>query len=272
MRPLPPLERIDYVTGCDLLRRDLAGSVAYEARLLALHVATVHRTWGVGRGLTLTLSSDEASATVGAGFGFTCRGEPIVLARRVTIAAPRVPAASITRPLFDLILTRAVAWSFAGDAAVDPIPPLGHAARDGNAIPLGRFELRANGTLIGPDLGQRRVARGPVRPYIGVAMPGSLTWEAGSYRLTADVETTSAHFSTTPTYLVTLGNSPWDDPTLLGPLVSIVGSPSATSFTLQLLFAKLVGDQPTDFFTDLAKQASALTVSWIGLENTVGCG
>lgn len=300
MRPLPPLERIDYVTGCDLLRADLAGSVAYEARLLALHIATVHQTWGVGRGLAPTLSPDATAVYVTVGFGFTCRGEPIALTQRATVAAPLAsgPAATMSRPLFDLILTRArglwgpceqpatctglptpplgpqpaIEWSLAGDAAVDPVPPLGYRALDGDAIPLGRFELQPSGTLVGPDLSQRRVARGPVRPYIGSAPPGSLNWTAGAYALTTSVDTTAAHFGTTPVYLVTLANSPWLTPTLLGPLASITGAPSATSFDLQLLFAQVVGPQPPDFLTQLAQQASQLTVSWIGLENTVNCG
>jgi hypothetical protein len=159
----------------------------------------------------------------------------------------------------------------AGDAATDPDPPLGPAACNGDAIPLGRFERTFKGTLLGPDPRQRRVARGPTRPYLGVALPGALTWNTGPYSLTAEVDTSSAHFGATPIYLVTLGTNPWVDPTLVGPLASIVGTPSATSFTLQMLFAPSNWTAPITWLNQLAEKANQLTVSWIGIESTVGC-
>lgn len=300
MRPVPPLERIVYVPGCDLLRRDLASSVAYEARMLALHIVAVHRTWGVGRGLVALLASDAKSVRVSSGFGFSSRGDPIALSSASTIDAPPAPPGAVSRPLFDLVLTRAagpwepcetpgtctggvvrfgaqpaLAWAFAGDATLDPVPPLGHAARDGDAIPLGRFERASAGTLKGPDNSQRRAARGPVRPFVGsgTAKPGALEWSAGPRSLSAAIDTSSAGFSAVPTYIATLVNDPWSGEQVLGPFISIGGKPTATSFTLQLHFAPAGTPAPTEWFAELAKKATEhLTVSWIGLERTVDCG
>jgi hypothetical protein len=98
-----------------------------------------------------------------------------------------------------------------------------------------------------------------------------LTWTIGAYSLTATVDTSDAHFGSVPTYVATIAANPWSDPTIVGPLLSIVGAPTATSFTIQLLFGSAGGSAPTNWLTELAQQTSQLTISWIGLENMVSC-
>ena len=143
--------------GSALTERDLADAVAFESRMLELHVQGVHRTWGVAHGLTITSSNDAREVMVAPGFAYTCRGEALVIAELARTAPPATAAAGV----YDLLLVppaparrggvraaghvhrRAIVqraslrWERAASAPAAGPPPLGDGVRLG-----GRFRSR----------------------------------------------------------------------------------------------------------------------------------
>ena len=171
-KPTPPLTRVAWVDGSRLTQRDLADAIEHEARMLALHVATMHATWGVAAGLRLAIGPDLHSVRVSAGSAFTARGEPAVIAATTTIEAPRGVGS-----IFDLLLSPAshdacgcgcdqpltctgatiasgpiLRWSAASTFG------LGTDVKLGAEIPIGRVTRSASGTLSNIEYSQRRTS------------------------------------------------------------------------------------------------------------------
>jgi hypothetical protein len=299
-RPVP--SRIDWVDGSSLDERDLDDAVAYEQRLLELHIRGVHDTWGVALGLTLALSADRRLVLVTPGLAYTCRGESIVLGVPVQVDAPALggagPGAS-GPSLFDLViafpappdgapcehtigcdgdrlpvLRPVLRWERAGSAAAPAPVPVSPNVRLGDEVPIGRFVRLGDGTLTGPDYSQRRVARGLVRPHIafGVTRPGELLWQAGASDSVATIDTTSAGFTTRPFYFAWMLDRPWSALDI-GPFLS-VGQATRSSFKAHLLVASRTRPPDLlipDLMRDQRTKAASARVMWVGAEMTTGC-
>jgi hypothetical protein len=281
-RALP--QRIAWFEGSRLARRDLADAVEHEARMLELHVRTVHDTWGIAFGLTTALGKDLRSVVVQPGLAYTCKGASVFVITPTTIPAP-LP--SIAGTVFDLLLIKArqltncespaldcdysriplratLAWSVVGanQKCACQVPD--------DAVHLGRFTRSVTGTLGGPDTSLRRGVRGLVRPHVasGITRSGTLTWNGGTADLIAQVDTSAGGFTTTPVYLASIDTPTTWPKGLVAPLVN-VSSSTPTTFTLHLTFAA----QPPAFAPIFAMmdEINALTFSWVGVESAIGC-
>jgi hypothetical protein len=292
--PSPLLERIAWFEGAALRRRDLDSSILHDSRMTGLHVAAVHRTWGVALGLAPVLSNDGRDVALSPGVAYTCRGDPLVVPGLIRIRGPIATSPQATALAFDLILGpprpsdaeacerlvtcggdpavehASVRWELAGAATVVPPPRLSAAVRLGDDVPLGRFVRQPNGSLTGPDTRERRVARGLVRPHVagGTVRGSEITWGVGSVS-GATIDTASGGFSTQPLYFAWLvGGTPWPAG-LIGPFIR-VANPSATSFRIEAHFAH----RPDVFLPPiglLVPKLNDATVVWIGVEPTGGC-
>lgn len=286
----PAPERVQWFEGSALTERDLDDAVAYESRMLELHVRGVHDTWGIAHGLTVALSNNAREAVISPGYAYTCRGDALILPSLIRSAPP----AATTPVTFDLVLAQpavpevgpcerpiactgelattglraALRWEPAG-ATTTGLPPLASGVRLGEEILLARFLRLTNGALVGPTMSQRRIARGFVRPHIafGVTRPGELTWSQGAVDLYATVDTRDSGFSATPFYFATVGGAASWPAGVTGPLVS-VGQASTASFRAHLVFG-VKGSAPT--LATLRAIASSAVVSWVGVEPVMGC-
>jgi len=281
---MPPLSRVRWVEGSRLTRRDLADAIEHEARMLALHVVSMHRTWGVAVGLRATIGSDLRSVRLAAGSAYTARGDTVVVRGTMTIPAP--VGAGTT---FDLLLSAA---AVTGDCGCEPEPvcpgttrtrpPLvrwsaasslglpGSDVKLGAEIPIVRVTRAANGTLSGVDYSQRRSATSLARPHVvsGTVRAGQLAWKQGTADLYATVDTDAAGFTTTPTYVASVGNDPPWPRTIMGPLVGIEAQ-SPTSFTVRLVFGAGPGFAVP--LPALLVHARSVALSWTGVETSTGC-
>jgi hypothetical protein len=281
-------ERVAYYQGQLLRSRDLGDDASYETRMESLHVRAMHDTWGVALGLLLGLDQNTGRVTVGAGLAIDCVGLEIVLSTEATIGPPNAPPPGHPSLVFDLVCSRPtsiarapvdspacepaapqeradIRWEFAGELTSGVVLPPGDGVRLGEDVPLGRFVLDGEGTLFGPDPSVRRNVRPLLRPQVGwgVLDPGMLVWEYDHSGFVADVDTSSAGFTSVPLYFAALGPNPWAERAdVLGPFVSIA-QPSIDSFHVQLLFGR-----PDD---KLAGQRSAAGLFWVGLEPFTGC-
>ena len=281
-------ERLRWFDGSALTERDLADAVAFESRMLELHVQGVHRTWGVAHGLTITSSNDAREVIVAPGFAYTCRGEALVIAELARTAPPATATAGVydlllvppvpadaeacERPVTctgDAIVQRAsLRWERAASAPAAGPPPLGDGVRLGREVPLSRFQRLASGVLLGPDMSQRRVARGLVRPHVafGVTRPNELAWQLGPTELLATVDTSGAGFSTRPFYFATLGSAVWPAG-VVGPFIAL-GQATVSSFQVQVRFGR--PGAPTSL-EPLVGPVRSAPLSWAGVEPVLGC-
>jgi hypothetical protein len=295
--PARELERLTWFDGSALAERDLDDAVAYEQRMLELHVRAVHDTWGVALGLTLTLGSDRRAVLVSPGLAYDCRGQSIVLGVAVQLDAPLALPGVAGPSAFDLVLAppapaegapcepiatcagdvppvrAALRWEHAAPSAT-PAPPGAAGIRLGEEIPLGRFARAADGTLTGPDASHRRIARGLARPHVafGVTRPGELLWQPGAWDTAATIDTAAAGFTTHPLYFAWVLDRPW---TMfdIGPFVS-VGQSTRTSFRLHLLFGSAVAPPPmliAELMLAQRTAAASARIMWLGVEMTTGC-
>ncbi|MEP6733593.1 MAG: hypothetical protein ABJE10_23305 [bacterium] len=281
-RPLP--QRISWFEGSRLAHRDLADAVEHEARMLELHVRTIHDTWGIAFGLTTALSTDKRSVVVQRGLAYTCRGASVFLVAPTTLPAP-LP--SVSGVVFDLVITKARQLVGCETPALDcnynripsratlmwvPVDAKQPCTCDvsDDAVHLGRFTRNGAGLLTGPDNSFRRNVRALVRPHVasGVTRAGALTWNNGTADLIAQVDTSAAGFTTTPVYLASLATSTTWPKGFVAPFVGVTAA-TPTSFTLHLTFAA----QPPAFVPIFAMKAQidALTFSWVGIESAIGC-
>ncbi len=98
--PSPALTRVTWAEGSRLTKRDLADAIAHEARMLELHVATMHGAWGIASGLRILIGADLRSVRVSPGSAYTARGEAVVVVDTITVPAPAGAGAT-----FDLLLS-----------------------------------------------------------------------------------------------------------------------------------------------------------------------
>jgi hypothetical protein len=294
--PVPALHRLAYAEGARLAERDLRDLVAYERRLLELHVRALHDTWGVALGLRLALSNDRRRVLVSPGVAYTCRGEALALPSGTTTEPPAdtsPPQPGPASRAVDLVLGAAptpeggpcervatctgehaalapgaVRWVY---ARLRPSAPavLGEDVRLGEEVPLGRFARAADGTLTGPDLSVRRAARGLVRPHVafGITRPGEVTLTASAYDVWGHVDTTAGAFGGTPHYFASVSPLP---PAAIGPFVSVTGA-TPRRFTIRLALATDPPIPASGLLPEVAAMLDGLTVRWVGVESTTGC-
>ena len=281
--PTPPITRVAWVEGSRLTHRDLADAIEHESRLLALHVAAMHGTWGVALGLRLAIGSDLHSVRVTAGSAYTARGESVVVAESMMVQGPVgasgaydlliSPPAARTGCSRDVLpacarrthtIAPALRWVAASPSG------LGEGARLGAEIPIGRVTRAADGTLSDVDYSQRRTVTSLARPHVasGVALPGRVAWHVQNIGLYATIDTDSAGFTTTPVYYACIGNDPPWPPQLVGPLVGIA-DPKAASFTARLTFGAVSGAAAS--LIPLLEHAAEVELRWIGVETASGC-
>ena len=289
-RPTPPPERLTYHEGARLLTRDLRDLVSYERRLLGLHVAALHDTWGVALGLGLAASGQQA--LVAPGVAYTGHGEAIALGE-TALDVPALPPGQ-ARATFDLVLRAApepdgracerlpvctgeisparaaqVRWVAAVPSAGAP-PLLSESVRLGEEVPLGRFE-RVGATVAGPDYSTRRAARPLTRPHVafGRVRLGDADWKVGLYDVHADIDTSAGGFGGRPHYFASVASARTLDPRVIGPFLSISDA-TATRFALRIVFAK----PPTPaqlILSAVYRWLDETTVAWVGVEPTLGC-
>jgi hypothetical protein len=298
-------DRVRYFQGARLTSRDLNDDVAYDARLLGVHVRGLHRTWGVGIGFRVWKSGNTIG--VGPGIAFDCHGREIVSSETLWLDPP-----SVSKPaVFDLVVsyreeertacaqppaeckqdtTRPrVRWVLAGPlgAETDDPPPLAEEVRLGDDVPLARFEITPT-SVNGPDLSLRRTAQGITRPHIvGTRVrAGSIQIEGMIASWSAQIDTTAAGFSETPVYVVSLVDHPLDFrsgfatmigaaereellATLLGPFVAI-RNPWSNGFRIEVRFGFAQGKSVP---SSLQRGVSELPVGldWLGIEPMSGC-
>lgn len=277
-RPRPVPERVAWFDGSALTHGDLAAAVAHEERMLSLHVAALHDTWGVALGLTVALGTDGRSVLVGPGIAYTARGDALILA--AATPAPVFPPGVMAADLVISAPTPGDAWPCERVLDCDgrarrALPTLRwETAATGEDVPLARFARRADGTLAGPDHRERRVARGLLRPHLahGALGPGALAWSHAAFDFVATVDTRAAGFSTTPRYAAWVAaTGAWPNGAV-GPFVSVEGA-TANSFTLRLLFAAPPGTPAGGgpLALPILERLAAVSVVWLGAESARGC-
>ena len=293
-RPSLPFDRLAYFDGAELAHIDLRDAVGYEARMLAVHVRAMHDTWGIASGLEVKLAADARSVHVTKGAAYDCRGNVLVLPAKTTVPAPTEAKPDETQPAFDLVLRTAGA----GDArscermatcnadTKSPRPTklvwlsshrsksgvthLGDDVRLGDDVPLARFVRHANGTLVGPDFAERHRVRPMTRPYVatGVAT-GSLEWKRIGAELVATVDTSSAAFGATPSYIAELSKVK-SAQGRIGPWLH-VDSATPTGFVARLV-AVVDGQPAIDTLEPLESDLADVSLTWIGVEPSSACG
>lgn len=283
--------RVSWFEGAALRRVDLRDAIAHEARLLELHVSATHATWGAALGLAVAIDSARRDVIVTRGLAYTCRGEPLILARSLHIGAPPASAAPTA---FDLIASMAadvegspcerlvacdgarvraamiaLRWEMAGvitSPASDP--PLAATVRVGEEVPLARVIRRADGTLDGPDYARRRIARAIGRPHVVSGAASALAWRDEGYRLVATVDTSDRGFTTVPRYFVSLSPSPMMGAAMIGPFAAVVAS-RVDSFDVSLAVAARVAGIVAP--QGLRAVGDTTTLAWTGIEMARGC-
>ncbi len=292
------LSRLEFADGAALLARDLDDLTGYEAQLLGLHVRGVHDTSGVAEGLRFSIDASGRQVTVSPGAAYNPCGDVIAIHRSVTIPGPRRPVLG-GAARFVLMLgapTSELSWPCerparcTGERGVIRVPtlhwvpavtkgstPAGAPAHSGAVrsdmdIPLGSVVRRTDGTLTDLSYDDRRSVRPLSRPHIGngAVAAGGLTWSAAAFPLRAWIDTRTAGFSTTPVYFASLSPIPELPTTLIGPFVSIE-FPSATGFSLRLLFADRPAQSATAISELVTSRLSNVQVRWTGVESAHGC-
>ncbi len=298
MKSLAELQRLRHHHGEALLARDLGDESARESRLGALHVCTVHRTWGVALGLDVRVEPPGVRVTPG--LAYDRPGRAIISSRTLSLPAPGQPGD--TGHWFDLVIAYDKAldgteerpawrWVRAGDGAA---PPLSSEIRLGLEVPLARVRLLPGGGLSAPDFSLHRHAHGLVRPHIagGRLLQGSVEVTGSPWCWRVKVDTSRAGFSTPhPFYFASVGAHPLlpgsdfidghrlgTDPApflrhLRGPFLAI-HAPSTRGFGLEVRVAVTSGYlfRLLSGAADL-RQSLRLPVSvdWVGLEPVGGC-
>jgi hypothetical protein len=299
MKPLAELERLHHHHGEAVTARDLRDETARELRLGALHVCSVHGTWGVALGFDVHRSADRKAVILGPGIAYDRHGRTIISRQKLPLRAPAftsiVPMAVDLTIAYDMALGAAEEqprwrWVTAGGAVGDG-PPLSPEIRLGIEVPVVRAHIDAGG-VSALDFSRRRQAHGLVRPHIfGGRLPQDSVEVSGSpWHWRVRIDTSGAGFSTPhPFYFASLDAHPLlpgsglierlgTDPTpflrhVRGPFLA-VQQPRTRDFQLEVRLAVI-----SPFLFRLLSGAADLrqplrlpvAVHWVGLEPVGGC-
>lgn len=271
-----PLQRIQFHQRRLLRADDLQGISAHEDQLRALHVTSVHNTWGVARGLDVWVSAENGQPVVrvSAGMAYDRYGRTILSTRTeaLDLPAPRPTGSRLVHYLdlcvafdesigpadcyFQPARTEAeqpvFRWYDAGLFGEDEAaPPLAPEVRLGAEVPIARVRVPsvdAEDYSIRSDYSTRRIARALVRPYIATGqVEQSVDYVPEQRAWVQWISASDAGFTASVHYFVQLLNHPLydlfeDDAAKLAQLRFIAGpvvsiaSASALGFSLTLRF------------------------------------
>ncbi|XXT18834.1 hypothetical protein WME94_52265 [Sorangium sp. So ce429] len=235
--PTRRFTRLEAWQGQMLSAADFREQLANADALRAAHNQTLHESFGVSFGLTVTVSGD--SADVACGLAYDCRGRELVLQQPRSIDLPRAPAGDAA--LLVLGRRRAESGPVEAGAELRWVPAARYRAKLG--VPLARYTVPL-APLDTQTLDAFRVLE--VRALARLPMgTGSLegvriSWEpiADETGLQVRVDTTTAGFvSDCVVYFASLL---WGKPNerFAPPFASVI-LPSARAFTLRLLFPRI---------------------------------
>ena len=234
------VERLTFFNGQRLFASDLQGIEAFNREMRWLHNQSLHQP-GIGRGLAVTGKRDDREVHVGPGYALDALGREIVLTREQVEPVPPVDSEDDGQSVFfdlavsypddsqlaeaetrdGICLPRGVVrlreepilcWiRLKRDATgnLSPVDPLlRQQLKDGLRIALARAEVLQCRLRQDVSLAERRSARPSRQPYIACGGQ-SVSWTTdvvseNVLSLTADVDTSSAGFLTTPCYSVRL--------------------------------------------------------------------
>ena len=259
----PP--RVEWIERQLLAGDDLRLAHRYLDVLRARHMRGAHGTWGVALGLELGLVR-TGDVEVGWGLAYDAAGRELLVSR---VRAVPVPTA-----LLDAGARVVVALRGAGQACVPQadvlVAPVEQPLRPGLDVPLGTIDLGTREIDVESrphvrSLAPPRVAGGTI-PLGGIAITGS------ALSFTAAVDTSSAGFIGTPSYVVQpLADAGFPPSGALGPLLA-VRDPAKDGFTLEsrLVFPTAAGASQAAAALGLL-HALPFGLTWIGVESPPSC-
>jgi len=294
------VERLTFFDGQRLFASDLQGIEAFHREMRWLHNQSLHQP-GIGLGLAVTGRRDEREVSVGPGYALDALGREIVLTRdRVEQVPPAASDDAGSSVFFDLAvsypadenleeaetregicLPRGVVrlreepvlcWIrlVQGDGGflTPQDPRLRQEIQDGLRIVLARVEVLQCRLRQDVSLAERRSARPARQPYVACGSQAPLVWQENLISqalvvLTAEVDTSSGGFLTTPRYSVRLAGERFkvQNNQVLFRVLDFppnVDTPLPDGFQLSVLVSILTGGD--------RKPWNGWTAVWMGVE------
>ena len=233
------VERLQFFDGQRLFASDLQAIEAFNREMRWLHNESLHQP-GIGRGLAVTGRRDDREVRVGPGYALDSRGREIVLTSERIEPVPPVASEDDGRSVFfdlaisytgDSLLEEAetregiclprgvvrlreepvLCWIRLKRDSADNLQPLdpilAKEIQESLRIVLARVEVLECRLRQDISLAERRSARPERQPYIACGSQ-SVDWTEvqfeRTFSLTAQIDTSSAGFLTTPCYSVRL--------------------------------------------------------------------
>jgi hypothetical protein len=258
---IPELERITFFNGQQLTAADLSELQRTNRELRWLHNRSLHR-WGIGFGLDATGQKGDSTVTITPGYGVDCMGREIILTQPVTKTVPAVGSgtggaaanfylvAAYQADADQKVLARKPGICSGEGAVRLGEEPLIDWRKPEQLLP-GNELILAQASILNCQLSQplslavRRYARPAHQPYIAVGQTVAVEtqWQpwkdnGNQFGIYTIVDTSAAHFKTTPRYVAHIMGERFLMPAP-GPLL-VVGVPSVgwvspTAFMLQVL-------------------------------------
>jgi hypothetical protein len=296
MSTVPLLERVRFFPGELLTAGDLTVAGANNRELLWLHNRALH-DWGIGYGFDVKGERGDTSVTVSPGYATDAFGHELLLSAPVELPIPAVPGASDGSALVYYIVAQYVsdadepteeqrsATACASGGAVrlsnDPAIRWKTAAQlqHGVDVILGQVSIRNCALNAKVSTRGRRSAVPASRFSIFAAeiAASALTWQpwtagATGAGFTAVIDTSVAHFQSTPSYMVSIvgrRSIPNTDFLILD-FVSVARATPA-GFTLQLALPAISAAVNPAEITDPFKGPALLKqlgwqIQWMGVE------
>src|SRR5205085_4853076 len=259
---IPELERITFFDGQQLTAADLSELQRTNRELRWLHNRSLHR-WGIGFGLDVTGQKGDSTVTITPGYGVDCMGREIILTQPVTKTVPAVGSSGMGSAAASFYLVA----GYQTDADQKVLERRNGSCLSAGAVRLseeplidwrlpeqlmpGNELILAQASILNCQLSQplalvvRRYARPAHQPYIAV---GQTIAKETQWQLWKDngnklclytlVDTSAAHFKTTPRYAAHIAGerflSAAPGPLLVVGMPSVVGA-TPKGFTLQVL-------------------------------------
>ena len=296
---IPDLERITFFDGQQLTAADLTDQQRANRELRWLHNRSLHN-WGIGAGLGVTGERGSRTVTVDPGYGVDHAGREIILTETRVMPVPAIASAAGGQEAIFYIVA---AYRADQDQLVSE-------SRSRVCMPEGGVRLREEPLITWrkPDqlaegfelilakawikncqlsrplcLAVRRNARAAQQPYIvsGQTEAGNTAWtlwQEGNQKLGVQtvVDTTSARFRTTPSYVAHLAGERYlaSSP---GPLLAIGFSATVNAtpeqFTMQVLLPAMKQMPVNVNPASLRSQQAPVIVNklgwqvvWVGIE------